>query len=68
MPTEPYITPKQVFIAYCKWRSRQDSFPRTKAFYEARWSLIAEQMGLSMDELYKPPSHNQPGIALLAGL
>ena len=68
MPTKPYITPKQVFIAYCKWRSSQGSFPKTKAFYEARWSLIAEQMGLSMEELHKSPSHDQPGIALLAGL
>jgi hypothetical protein len=68
MPTDPYITPKQVFIAYSKWRSSQDAFPKTKAFYEARWSLIAEQIGLSMDELHQDTFHNQPGSTLLQGL
>jgi hypothetical protein len=48
-PTDLYVTPKQVFIAYAKWRSSQGAFPKTKAFYEARWLLIAEQIGLSLD-------------------
>ena len=67
-PTEPFITPKQVFIAYSKCRNSQNALPRTKAFYEARWLLIAERIGLSMDELLQDTFHDQPGATLLQGL
>jgi hypothetical protein len=66
--TEHYITPKQVFIAYAKWQSSQNALPKTKAFHETRWLLIAEQLGLSIDELHERPSHDLPGATMLKGL
>jgi len=67
LSTDPFITPRQVFVAYAKWKNSQVALPKTMAFHESRWLLIAEHLGLSLGYLQENPEE-KPGAVLLQGL
>ena len=65
--SNPTVTPEQVFVSYAKWKNSENAYPKTKAFHEKRWSLIAGELGITIGFLDQGAG-DMPGATLLQGL